>query len=253
MPRRDLRNRKNYSMLFGLYILAVLSFISLFTFLLVLFFHILVNLSWGSFIDNLPGLGMSIQLVLLSSLCALPMAVAITYLYISRSHSKIMPWFKTFMYWLVQTPILLFAVVFLYLLNSSMVSLIVGLIFLATFKLSQRWIDISSKIRLLEIQSMQSLGFSRPIIIYHLYIRRFFKKYIYHFLSVVSYLLVLVTPFLCLFHQSIEVQNYLSIDFFTSIAKDEEKTASLALFFVILHIFRSVLDQKTGYYEVEYG
>lgn len=253
MPLRELRNRKNRSMLVGLYSLTGLSVAFLFVFLLFLFIHIFINLSFENLWQIYPDLLASLLSVFKAVFCALPVCAAIAYLYIIHSHSKFSPLIKTFLYWLVQTPLLLFAVGLLYIFDSTLESLFLGLIFIAIIKLSHRWIDVSAKIRLIEIQSMQSLGFSRPVIIYHLYIRRFYKNYLCHLISMVFYLLVLVTPFLCLLPKGENLFNFLSVDFFASIAKDQQKTASLAIVFVVFHFIRSSLDQWTGYHEVEYG
>jgi hypothetical protein len=253
MPRREFRNRTNHSMMLSLYLLASFSFLLLVSYLLVLGFHIFYNISLSQISEDMTYLPETLGLVLVSLLAATPFSGAATYVFISRKHTRSNPGIRRLLNWLVRTPVLLIGVGFLYVFSAQTIIMFTSLLFIGAIKLSQRWIQISEKIRSIEIEGMQAMGLSRAVIAYQLFIRRYYKTYGGHFVSTFLYLVALVTPFLFLFTYSEGDFHYLSLEFFFHIAKDQQKTASLALVFVLLHLLRAVLDSKMNYHEVEYG
>lgn len=252
MSSRGQRLTKSHSMMLSLYGLSGLSFAVLLTFFLVVVVYGFKSFS-----------GLGLQLVfekgvfvlfnsLLPMLISLPIVLSITFLVVSHSPSRLARPIRLFMYWVGQAPTLLFGFFFFAFFGSTPLSFVLASTALAVAHLSRRWIHLSQKVSLTQVESIKSLGGNVWQILYFLFVKKYFKKFLIHFFAVYFYLFVLVTPFLCIYDGW--SGGYLpAVELYNAISTRSDSTLGLALVIVIAHMIRFCLDHLTSFWEVEYG
>lgn len=253
MSKADLRAYKSRSMLISLYSLsgvAVLSMLSLFVFLWIYCLSHLRWSQWGSFSDLFRD---SLFVSLVAVLVAIPLSSALTYQGMVWKRTRFERHFTGFIDFITQAPQLIYGTIVLALLGPKPFLIYVIFSFVAIIKLTRRWIILSSQVRLIEIESMQSLGLSLLAVSYYLYVKRFFWCYLQHSVVVLCDLMTLVTPIIFLQNTTNSHQRILSLQFFRQLLSDGELVTVFAFSFLVVHGFRFLLDQKTSFWEVEFG
>ena len=193
------------------------------------------------------------KLIFLAAILSLPFAATLTYLSVIWSRSKYSFLINSSLRFLGEATLLLYGLVFLFYFGSGSLSLVFTLTLLGTAQLARRWTKLSNKVDTVQIESMQALGLKRWQIVYFLYIKQFFSQYLCHFFAVFCSTLVLVTPFLCIGFYDPKEASMLSLEFYKNLGVNLEKTSSVAIVFLVVHGLRFWLDQKTSFWEVEFG
>ena len=253
MSSSGLRVEKSQSMVLSLFSLSGIALVLLILFLLVLFAQLFSHLSLEKYQEIGFLFPETLLLIFVALVVSLPIATGLTYLAVAWSTSKMAPSLNLFLKFVGEAPALLYGLVFFYYMGAGRWALATTLVLLGATQLSRRWIKLSSRVDILSIESMQSLGFSVWQIIHRLYVKQFLKQYIYHFFSVVCSLFVIVTPFLCIEFYNETSLSWLSLEFYKNLGIDLEKTSLLAFVILIAHAIRVWLDQQTSFWEVEFG
>ena len=253
MSKTGIRIKKSRSMMFSLYAMSGLTLFLVLSFILDLWFQTLLHLRGQEWAPIVAPLTNSLMVVAIAILLALPLAASLTMLNVIWDTTRWAPRFKKIVQSMEEAPVIIYGAFFLFIFNDFLVGLVLCLGLIACSRLALRWTLLSKKVSLLEMESMQALGLSVTQIIYHLYLKRFFKHYVWHFFAVCLDLFLLVTPVICLVGGRGEGDQLLSTQLLNSVFDDSMGPAPIALILLLFHGLRVLLDQATSYWEVEYG
>lgn len=195
----------------------------------------------------------SIQLTWVALVLALPFAFVITTSILIEGDSKKTLITEKSLSLTYQFPFLLYGTAVLFIFGWSTKSYLFILWLLAVGLLSKRWIHLSRKINVNELEAALSLGMNFVEVLGVIYMGQFFYKYLAHGFVVFCDLLFMVTPFLCIaFYQQSEAP-LIAVELFKRIGAGSGDLALFVFIFCIIHLLKFVTDQRISYVEVEHA
>jgi hypothetical protein len=240
-------------MLFSLYTLSAIAGVAALLFCVAL---------WGPALSALGDLSsFPIGPLLISTLwvhttalvTAFPVAASLTYFYMIWRNTRRARLFSVVKDALYKIPFLLYGLIFFTVMGPSNQALILTFTLVAVAELTRRWVHVANRVQLVEIESLQALGMDIRGVVHVLILRRYLSLFLGHLLAVFCGLFVWVTPVLC-FAWAMEIGGPLfSLHFLTQIFQEQPSAPVLALILLLVHGLRMLLDQKTGFWEVEHG
>ena len=150
-------------------------------------------------------------------------------------------------------PLLIYGVAFLYFMGATVLSVVLLISLLGVGRLSERWLQVSMKVRALEVETAHSLGMSFVDILYRVYLLRFRWAYLGHFICVCYELLWILTPFLCLHYYQGGEHPLISVAFFQSFGENLGHFSLLVPIIFLFHLVKHGIDRRVGYIEVSLG
>ncbi len=253
MSKTGIRTKKSRSMMFSLYSLSSVAVLLIMSFVGTLWFQTLALLKTFDWVLLGSVLKSTLWVHSLAMLIALTMASSLTYLAAIWSNTRWYPYFSSCIAMIEGAPLLIFGLALFCLLGKTTTALALTFAMIGSTQLTRRWVGVVKKVKRIEIESMQSVGMGLLNIVYSLYVRRFFPVFLSHLISVFCNLFVLVTPVLCFVEVQPDRQSLLALQLLVSVMDSSSLAASLAMVLLLIHGLRVYLDQKTAYWEVEYG
>lgn len=237
----------------SLYSLSLISSSILVLLSLVFLFQTLGDFSQSFHWKNFDSIPRTLVFVILAGAFSLPFVYSLTFLIVTRRSSSRMKILHRLTTFTSHSPDLILAVFFLVAFGSGNLSVVLTMMLIFTHRLTRRWVHLSSQVSQPQVDALLSLGGRFSDILFHLYLKPYFKLYCYHFVAVGCSLFVIVSPFLCLQRLSEPNRVLFPVHFFETLGSHSLELSSIALFILIVHLIRTWLDFQTDYQGVEYG
>lgn len=253
MKSRAFRIKKSKSMLVSLYFLSVLSVI-IYVFLFCTFLLNLVQeTDLKGFSSLFFGLVQSVKVVFVPSLLVIPFCVFITFFAVDRRRSRLSSLVEKSIKLIDEAPLILYGLFFFLIVKNNFFALSIVVALIAALKLSRRWIHLSKKVSLNELETLKALGFDFLSIFRTLYIKRFHKEYLGHFIAVNCFLLTLLKPFLIFSPQYSRHNSLLTLELYKNLLENEGGTSLIILLLIGIYFVKVFCDGQMDYFEVENG
>ncbi len=253
MSKFGLRIKKSRSMMLSLYSLSGFASVLVFAFIATLWGRSLASVfefQWP-IINQI--LGRSILVQSSAILLAIPIAASLTYFSVLLRNTRKAAVFENCLQLVEKMPVLILGVIFLVLLGSGYWSFVFTFTLIATTELNRRWVQVAFKVKVIEIESLQSMGAGILQIIKVLYLKRYLKLFLSHLVAVFCKTFVLVTPVLCFIGFSSDQNHLLPTYLFVSVLAEAPFLSGLVLIILMVHWIRVIIDQKTSFWEVDFG
>ncbi len=253
MSKFGVRIKKSRSMMLSLYSLSGFASVLVFAFIATLWGRSLGSLfdfRWHM-INEVLQRSLLVQSV---ALClAIPLAASLTYFSVFLRNTRKAPVYESCLRFVENLPVLILGVIFLVLLGGEYWSFVLTFILMAAAELNRRWKQVAFKVKVIEIESLQSMGAGVLQIVQVLYLKRYLKLFLAHLLAVFCKIFVVVTPVLCFVGFSSEQNHLLPTYLFVSVLAEAPYLSGLALIILLVHGLRVYIDQKTSFWEVDFG